>query len=193
MTLAYKEIDSPVGKLKIVASAKTLVAVEWEEAGNRKRHDPAKFDPRHPILREAERQLDEYFAGTRTHFDLPLDARGSEFEKKVWRALEKIPYGKTRSYLDLAKAIGSPKACRAVGAANSRNPLPIVVPCHRVIGANGKLTGFAGGLERKATLLTHEARAAAAVKDGPSESRRGVAKFKAAKEVSHVAHSVRRS
>lgn len=165
MALSYKEIDSPVGKLKIVASAKTLVAVEWErKASNRKMHDPAKFDPSHPILCEAERQLGEYFAGTRTHFDLPLEARGSEFEKRVWRALAKIPYGKTRSYLDLAKAIGSPKACRAVGAANSKNPLPIVVPCHRVIGANGKLTGFAGGLERKATLLAHEARALASVK-----------------------------
>ncbi len=164
MTLAYKEINSPVGKLKIVASAKTLIAVEWEEKpGDRKKHDPPKLAPRHPILRETERQLGEYFAGTRTHFDLPLEARGSEFEKKVWRALKKIPYGKTRSYRDLAKAIGSPKACRAVGAANSRNPLPIVVPCHRVIGANGKLTGFTGGLERKATLLAHEARAAAAV------------------------------
>jgi methylated-DNA-[protein]-cysteine S-methyltransferase len=115
-------------------------------------------------LCETERQLGEYFAGTRTHFNLPLEARGSEFERKVWRALKKIPYGKTKSYLDLAKAIGSPKACRAVGAANSRNPLPIVVPCHRVIGANGKLTGFAGGLEKKATLLAHEAGSLAAAK-----------------------------
>jgi methylated-DNA-[protein]-cysteine S-methyltransferase len=120
------------------------------------------LDPRHPILLETERQLGEYFAGTRTRFDLPLEPGGSEFEKKVWQALTKIPYGRTRSYLDVAKAIGSPKACRAVGAANSRNPLPIVVPCHRVIGANGQLTGFAGGLERKASLLAHEARADAA-------------------------------
>lgn len=165
MTLYYKEIDSLVGKLKIVAGAKTLVAVEWEvKSGKRKRHDEPKFDPGHPILRETERQLGEYFAGTRTHFDLPLEARGSEFERKVWRALKKIPYGKTKSYLDLAKAIGSPKACRAVGAANSRNPLPIVVPCHRVIGANGNLTGFTGGLKRKATLLAHEAGALAAAK-----------------------------
>ena len=165
MTLCYKEINSPVGKLKIVASAKTLVAVEWEEQPDkRKRYDAPKFAPRHPILRETERQLGEYFAGTRIRFDLPLEARGSEFEKKVWRALEKIPYGKTKSYLDLAKAIGSPTACRAVGAANGKNPLPIVVPCHRVIGANGKLTGFAGGLERKATLLAHEARAALTTK-----------------------------
>jgi methylated-DNA-[protein]-cysteine S-methyltransferase len=134
------------------------------ESGKRKRHDPPKLEPRHPILRETERQLGEYFGGIRTQFDLPLEARGSEFEKKVWRALKRIPYGKTKTYLDLAKAIGAPKACRAVGAANSRNPLPIVVPCHRVIGANGKLTGFTGGLERKATLLAHEARALAFVK-----------------------------
>jgi methylated-DNA-[protein]-cysteine S-methyltransferase len=163
MKLSYKEINSPVGKLKIVASEKMLVAIEWEvEPGNRKRQDYSRLDPRHPILLETERQLGEYFAGTRTRFDLPLEPGGSEFEKKVWQALTKIPYGRTRSYLDVAKAIGSPKACRAVGAANSRNPLPIVVPCHRVIGANGQLTGFAGGLERKASLLAHEARADAA-------------------------------
>lgn len=163
MKLSYKEINSPVGKLKIVASEKMLVAIEWEgEPGNRKRQDHSRLDPRHPILLETERQLGEYFAGTRTRFDLPLEPGGSEFEKKVWQALTKIPYGRTRSYLDVAKAIGSPKACRAVGAANSRNPLPIVVPCHRVIGANGQLTGFAGGLERKASLLAHEARADAA-------------------------------
>jgi methylated-DNA-[protein]-cysteine S-methyltransferase len=165
MTLSYKEIDSPVGKLKIVASARTLVAVEWEvKSAKRKRYDAAALDPQQPILRETERQLGEYFAGARTRFDLPLEAHGSEFEKKVWRALRRIPYGKTRSYLDLAKAIGSPNACRAVGAANSRNPLPIVVPCHRVIGANGKLTGFTGGLARKAMLLAHEARAAASTR-----------------------------
>ena len=162
LTLSYKEMDSPVGRLKIVASARALIAIEWEgKSAKRKRHDEPKFAPRQPILCEAERQLGEYFAGSRIQFDLPLEARGSVFEKKVWRALKKIPYGKTRSYLDLAKAIGSPKACRAVGAANGRNPLPVVVPCHRVIGANGKLTGFGGGLERKATLLAHEARTAA--------------------------------
>ncbi len=165
MTLSYKEIDSPVGRLTIIASANKLLGIEWEtESRNRKGRDRLKFDSSHPILRETEQQLREYFGDSRTHFDLPLEARGSEFETKVWRALEKIPYGTTRSYLDLAKAIGSPKACRAVGAANSRNPLPIVVPCHRVIGANGKLTGFTGGLNRKATLLAHEARALASVK-----------------------------
>ena len=163
MTLSYKEMDSPVGKLRLVAGEKALVGILWENNG-RAKLDEARFDPRHPILLEAERQLGEYFAGERTRFNLPLDPRGSEFQKRVWQALKRIPYGKTRSYLDLAKAIGSPKACRAVGAANGRNPLPVVVPCHRVIGANGKLTGFAGGLKIKATLLAHEARAVASVK-----------------------------
>jgi methylated-DNA-[protein]-cysteine S-methyltransferase len=115
-------------------------------------------------LLEAERQLREYFAGERTRFELPLEPRGSEFQQKVWRALRKIPFGKTRSYLDLAKTVGSPKACRAVGAANRENPLSIVVPCHRVIGANGTLTGYAGGLEKKSTLLALEARAAGSMK-----------------------------
>jgi methylated-DNA-[protein]-cysteine S-methyltransferase len=161
MTLSYKEIDSPVGKLKLVASAKALVAVLWErERPNRVKLKAMNRDPHHPVLIEAERQLTEYFSGTRTEFDLPLEPCGSEFQKKVWWALREIPFGKTRSYLDLASALGSPKAVRAVGAANGKNPLSIVVPCHRVIGADGSLTGFAGGLEAKARLLALEARAA---------------------------------
>ena len=159
MTLFYKEIKSPVGRIKLVASAKALVAVLWKtERPNRVRLDPAKLDHRHPILVETERQLCEYFAGKRTQFELPLELRGSEFQKKVWLALNEIPFGKTRSYLDLAKRIGSPNASRAVGAANSKNPLSIVVPCHRVIGTDGTLTGYAGGLETKAALLDFEER-----------------------------------
>jgi methylated-DNA-[protein]-cysteine S-methyltransferase len=147
-----------------VASANALVAVLWEkEHPNRVKLATAKLDRRHPILLETERQLSEYFAGARTQFELPLELRGSEFQKKVWRALKQIPFGKTRSYFDLAKTIGSPTASRAVGAANGKNPLSIVIPCHRVIGTDGGLTGFAGGLETKATLLTLEARAARAV------------------------------
>ncbi len=161
MLLFYKEMSSPVGKLKLVASANALVAVLWEkERANRLKLDTAKLHRRHPILLETERQLDEYFAGARTHFELPLELRGSEFQNKVWRALTEIPFGQTRSYFDLANMIGSPKASRAVGAANGKNPLPIVIPCHRVIGSDGTLTGFGGGLETKATLLAHEARAA---------------------------------
>jgi methylated-DNA-[protein]-cysteine S-methyltransferase len=123
-----------------------------------------ELDQQHPILLETERQLSEYFAGKRTQFELPLEPRGSEFQKRVWRALREIPFGKTRSYRDLAEAIGSPKASRAIGAANGKNPLSIVVPCHRVIGTDRTLTGFAGGLETKATLLALEARAAGSMK-----------------------------
>ena len=110
------------------------------------------------MLTRAARQLAEYFAGTRRTFDLPLafTARGTPFQQKVWRALLTIPFGETRSYGEIAAQIGSPRAVRAVGAANGRNPISIVAPCHRVVGANGKLTGFAGGLENKAYLLALE-------------------------------------
>ena len=159
MPLCFKEMTSPVGKLKLIASSKALVAVLWErEQPNRVKLDTAELDPDHPILLEAERQLSEYFAGKRTQFDLPLEPRGTKFQMKVWQALREIPFGQTRSYLDLAKAIGSPKAVRAVGAANGKNPLSIVVPCHRVIGADRSLTGFADGLETKAALLALEAK-----------------------------------
>ena len=159
MTLFYKEMKSPVGKLKLVASSKALVAVLWEEEPpNRVKLGTMNLDPQHPILIEAERQLSEYFAGERTQFDLPLQLDGTEFQKKVWQVLRDIPFGKTKSYLDVARTIGSPDASRAVGAANGKNPLSIVVPCHRVVGANGALTGFAGGLETKAVLLAFEGR-----------------------------------
>jgi methylated-DNA-[protein]-cysteine S-methyltransferase len=159
MTLCYKEMKSPVGKLKLVASAKALVAVLWEqERPNRVKLGTMNLDPQHPILIEAERQLSEYFAGRRLRFDLPLQLNGTEFQKKVWQALREIPFGKTRSYRDLARTVGLPKASRAVGAANGKNPLSIIVPCHRVIGANGALTGFAGGLATKAALLALEAK-----------------------------------
>jgi methylated-DNA-[protein]-cysteine S-methyltransferase len=159
MTLFYKEMKSPVGKLKLVATSKALVAILWEqEHPDRVKLDTMNLDPQHPILIEAERQLSEYFAGKRIQFDLPLQLDGTEFQKKVWQALRDIPFGKTRSYLDLARTVGSPNASRAVGAANGKNPLSIVVPCHRVVGSNGALTGFAGGLETKATLLALEAR-----------------------------------
>jgi len=160
MTLFYKEIKSPLGKLKLVASANALVGVLWGGEGpDRRRLDAEKLEKHHPVLTEAERQLSEYFAGTRTQFELPLEPRGTEFQKKVWRSLRRIPFGTTKSYAEIARAIGSPRACRAVGAANSKNPLPIVVPCHRVVGANGALTGFGGGLETKAKLLALETRA----------------------------------
>src|ERR1017187_5223624 len=110
----------------------------------------------HPIATEAVRQLRAYFAGQLRRFDLPLDLRGTDFQLRVWRELERIPYGVTRSYLQIAEAIGAPRAVRAVGAANGANPIPIVVPCHRVIGANGKLVGYGGGLPLRKRLLELE-------------------------------------
>ena len=158
MALSYKEVNSPVGKLKLIASASALVGVLWErENTNRVPLEPQNHDPHHPILVEAERQLSEYFAGKRMQFELPLDPRGTEFQKKVWRSLRQIPFGETKSYTEIARTIGSPRASRAVGAANGKNPLSIVVPCHRVIGSSGSLTGYAGGLETKRWLLDHEA------------------------------------
>ena len=160
MALYYKEMKSPIGKLKLVANANALVAILSErERPNRLRLDVPNVDQQHPILVEAERQLSDYFAGKRTQFELPLEPRGTEFQKKVWRHLRRIPFGKTRSYGDIARTVGSPRASRAVGAACGKNPLSIVVPCHRVVGANGALTGFGGGLETKAELLALEARA----------------------------------
>lgn len=110
-----------------------------------------------PILEECIRQLDEYFSGQRTNFDLPMNQKGTQFQQNVWDALLHIPYGTTVSYADIAKKLNAPKSARAVGAANSQNRIWIIVPCHRVIGANGSLTGYAGGLERKKWLLDHEA------------------------------------
>jgi len=162
VTRCYKEINSPVGKLTLIASAGALIGVLWDRGRcHRSTLVAPNLEPEHPVLAEAERQLSEYFAGTRRQFDLPLDPRGTEFQKKVWLALRKIPFGKTQSYAEIAKSIGAPRASRAVGAANGKNPLPIVVPCHRVIGANGALTGFGGGLENKARLLALEAGAGA--------------------------------
>lgn len=155
MRHACKQLNTPVGLLRLVASDRALVAILWED------EDGARFDGAmpadgHPVLDEAERQLNDYFAGRRTAFDLPLEPEGTPFQKKVWTALTRIPFGRTASYRDIAVSIGDPNACRAVGAANGRNPIPIVVPCHRVIGTSGKLTGFAGGLENKSFLLAHE-------------------------------------
>jgi|SRR5579862_1718163 len=157
MSLVYKVIKSPVGKLKLVASDKGLVAILWEKDSPRRvRLSELVADDRHPILIETERQLGEYFAGKRKAFSVALDLRGTRFQKDVWESLLAIPYGETRTYGQLAKQLGNPRATRAVGAANGRNPVSIIVPCHRVIGSSGKLTGFAGGLETKAQLLTLE-------------------------------------
>jgi methylated-DNA-[protein]-cysteine S-methyltransferase len=156
-TSAYRWAGSPIGRLRLVASDAGLAAILWESS------DPASLSltlgaesTNHPILAETARQLEEYFAGTRKAFDLPLDFAGTGFQQKVWRALLTIPFGETRSYAQIAKQIGQPTAARAVGAANGRNPIPIIAPCHRVIGSDGDLTGFGGGLPIKARLLTLE-------------------------------------
>jgi len=157
MNLAYKTIDSPVGKLKLVASDQGLVAVLWEnDKPSRVRLGAMVSNGRHPILLDTERQLEEYFARKRKTFSIALDMRGTSFQRNVWELLLAIPFGETRSYGQLAKQLGNSKAMRAVGAANGRNPISIIVPCHRVIGSSGKLTGFAGGLEMKARLLSLE-------------------------------------
>lgn len=149
--------SSPIGRLTIVARDEGLAAILWED------DDPARVplgearsDADHPVLVETMRQLDGYFAGTRTVFDLPLAPKGTDFQRQVWRALSRIPHGETRAYAEIAREIGRPAATRAVGAANGRNPISIVVPCHRVIGRDGSLTGFAGGLASKRWLLDHE-------------------------------------
>jgi len=153
----YRWMHSPVGRLQLVASDAGLAAILWQnDRPNRVVLDLETEDSSHPVLRETERQLGEYFAGRRNRFDLPLDPVGTAFQRKVWRALLTIPFGETRSYQQIATQVGHPKAVRAVGAANGRNPLSIVAPCHRVIGSNGKLTGFAGGLDTKAYLLALE-------------------------------------
>ena len=153
----FKVVDSPVRKLTLVATDDGLAAILWEnDRPQRVRLNIEAEDDRHPVLVETARQLDEYFAGERNTFALPLDMAGTSFQRKVWDALLTIPFGETRSYRQIAEQIGSPSAVRAVGAANGRNPLSIVVPCHRVIGSNGSLTGFAGGLDVKSRLLTLE-------------------------------------
>jgi methylated-DNA-[protein]-cysteine S-methyltransferase len=157
MSFAYKLMESPVGKLKLVASDKGLVAILWKnDSPRRVRLGELIEDEKHPVLIEAERQLREYFAGKRKTFSIVLDMRGTRFQRDVWKALLAIPFGETRSYGQLAKQLGNSRATRAVGAANGRNPISIIVPCHRVIGSSGKLTGFAGGLETKAHLLNLE-------------------------------------
>lgn len=153
----YTEIDSIVGNLLLTADDQCLTRVCFEVSRNRPPlEDDWKEHPSHPVLKTARHQLEEYFAGKRRTFDLPLGPQGTPFQQSVWNALRTIPYGETQSYGDIARAIGKPKAVRAVGAANGANPLPIVVPCHRVVGADGSLTGFGGGLPHKKRLLALE-------------------------------------
>ncbi|MBO9592905.1 MAG: methylated-DNA--[protein]-cysteine S-methyltransferase [Niabella sp.] len=152
----YKEIVSPTGPLRLVCTAIHLVGVQWRID---KKYVPDEHffkDTAHPLLLEAERQLKDYFEGKLKVFALPVMLTGSDFQKKVWELLADIPFGKTISYGEMAKRVGDIKTVRAVGGALNKNPVPIIVPCHRVIGADGKMVGFGGGLQRKIYLLNLE-------------------------------------
>lgn len=153
----YKTIISPVGKLKLIASDKALVAVLWEheKIGRVKIGALIKKD-NHPILLKTEIQLKEYFLKKRKKFTIPTDSCGTEFQKSIWQVLQTIPFGKTQTYAEIAEQISRPKSARPVGGAVGKNPLAIIVPCHRVVGSSGKLVGFAGGLKNKIKLLDLE-------------------------------------
>ncbi|MGC1207213.1 MAG: methylated-DNA--[protein]-cysteine S-methyltransferase [Ornithinimicrobium sp.] len=167
-TRAYHRMDSPLSTLSLVAEDGALIGIYFEEH----RHAPPRSDfgvevaeaelDQHPALASTRDQLREYFAGERTDFDLPLAPHGTDFQHRVWGALRDIPFGETASYGQIAAVIAAPKAARAVGLANGRNPISIVVPCHRVIGSNGALTGYGGGSAHKQALLDLEARASGA-------------------------------
>jgi methylated-DNA-[protein]-cysteine S-methyltransferase len=150
-------MQSPLGRLTLVASDSGLAAILWEN--DNPRRVPLNMvaeDPDHPVLIQTEKQLREYFSGQRQIFSVPLDFSGTDFQNQVWQALLSIPFGETRTYTEIARQIGKPAAVRAVGAANGRNPISIIAPCHRVLGSTGSLTGFAGGLRAKAHLLALE-------------------------------------
>jgi methylated-DNA-[protein]-cysteine S-methyltransferase len=151
-------IDSPLGPLRLLADERGLRGLYMQRHQGEPLASGSIDTPDHPILAQAVKQLREYFAGERRVFELPLAAEGTEFQQRVWQALMALEFGQTCSYGQLARAIGQPSASRAVGAANGRNPLSIVVPCHRVIGSDGSLTGYGGGEANKRWLLEHEAR-----------------------------------
>ncbi len=157
MTLTTRTVETPIGELRLVGSAAGLRAVLWPGREPKDDLAPRSHEASLRLLDEAARQLGEYFSGARTAFDLPLDLVGTRFQRAAWLALAEIPFGETVSYAEQALRLGRPHAIRAVGAANGRNPLPIVLPCHRVIGSDGSLTGFGGGLDVKRALLDHEA------------------------------------
>ncbi len=142
-------LQTPIGWLNIVADKSAVIAIEFDA-------DPAGSEAPNTISLQCCKQLEAYFNGDIQDFDVPLKMNGTDFQRQVWQALNNVPYGETCSYADIANRIGNPKAVRAVGAANGKNPIPIIVPCHRVIGSSGKLTGYAGGLDLKVWLLEHE-------------------------------------
>jgi methylated-DNA-[protein]-cysteine S-methyltransferase len=155
----YQYLETPIGKLLIAGDGETVRVIAFPKNGCPRDPQPGWIEGSTGAIEETARQLREYFTGRRREFELPLAPEGTKFQKSVWRELQGIPYGRTISYGELARRVGNPKASRAVGAANGANPIPIVIPCHRVIGANGKLTGFGGGLPIKEKLLDLESRA----------------------------------
>ena len=168
---SYNTIKTPMGDLMLVANTSELIGLYFAGCD----HIPAelkqwKRDARHPILRQANVQLQEYFKGKRTEFSLPLHVTGTDFQERVWRQIALVPYGKTISYADLAHKAGKPKAVRAAGTNTGRNPLSIVIPCHRVIGKNGGITGYAGGLDKKRYLLELEKSTVTNVKRFPHKA-----------------------
>jgi len=152
----YTYLETPIGTLLIAGDEEAVRRIDFPKNGKARTPEQGWTESARGPVGQAVRQLREYFAGRRAEFDLPLAPVGTEFQRTVWRNLQDIPYGETISYGELAKRVGNPKASRAVGAANGQNPIPIVIPCHRVIGANGKLTGFGGGLPTKEALLALE-------------------------------------
>lgn len=162
-SLATRAIATPIGDLTVVASARGVREVRWGREGDGGSRPERKAGEH---LERAVSQLGEYFRGERREFDLALDLVGTEFQQHVWGALARIPFGETRSYGVIAGEVGRPAAARAVGAATGRNPAPVIVPCHRVVGGSGSLTGFAGGLDAKRALLAHEAAVAGAGREG---------------------------
>ena len=153
--LCYAAIDSPIGPLTLLGRGGSLVGIRFPD-GEEAARPPRGAVENRSALEPAIRQLEEYFRGERRAFELPIAPQGSSFQKRVWEELLRIPFGETRSYGQIAEAIGLPDTARAVGAANGQNPIPIVIPCHRVIGASGALVGFGGGLDTKRWLLHHE-------------------------------------
>lgn len=163
MPTSFTRFSSPVGELVLTATEAGLTGIYFPTSRHGppplERDDWVEDDGRGPgsaVLARTRRQLEEYFAGKRTTFDVALAAEGTDFERRVWNALQAIPYGTTLSYGELARRVGDARATRAVGAANGKNPIPIIVPCHRVVGSRGELTGFGGGIDRKRWLLEHE-------------------------------------
>ena len=152
----YQDMPSPIGRLRLIASEIALTGIWFEQGRDAARGESTLVERATPLLDRTRSQLEEYFAGSRREFDLPLEPRGTEFQRKVWKQLLAIGYGETTSYGALARDLGDAQASRAVGLANGSNPIPIVIPCHRVIGADGSLTGFGGGLPIKRALLDLE-------------------------------------